>query len=146
MQPKKWYYPLQVDTQKNLHVIMGVRVTLGGDLFMAKKGQIFQSYTEEFKMEAVRAYMEGSSSYMVVAEQLKIRNCSQLKVWVKKWQNGDSFDERKSEINPLKGRPRTTFGSVEEERDYLKAQVDYLKKRYPNLIKEKPSVSGITME
>ncbi len=29
------------------------------------------------------------------------------------------------------GRPRTTFRSVEEERDYLKAQVEYLKKRYP---------------
>ncbi len=25
------------------------------------------------------------------------------------------------------------FKSVEEERDYLKAQVEYLKKRYPNL-------------
>lgn len=26
------------------------------------------------------------------------------------------------------------FTSAEEERDYLKAQVDYLKKRYPNLV------------
>ena len=43
----------------------------------------------------------------------------------------------KARLNPLKGRPRTVFGSVEEERDYLKAQVDYLKKRYPNLVKEK---------
>jgi transposase len=58
-------------------------------------------------------------------------------VWVKKWQNGKPFDERKgNEPNPLKGRPRTVFGSVEEERDDLKAQVDYLKKRYPNLVKE----------
>jgi len=125
---------------------MEVRVTLGGDFFMAKKGQVFQSYTDEFKLQAVRTYLEGYSSYKVVAEQLKIRNCSQLKVWVKKWQNGDSFDERKSEMNPLKGRPRTTFSSIEEERDYLKAQVDYLKKRYPNLIKEKPSVNGLTMK
>ena len=62
--------------------------------------------------------------------------------WVKKWQNGESFDERKGNgPNPLKGRTRTSFGSVEEERDYLKVQVDYLKKRYPNLVKEKPSVS-----
>lgn len=37
----------------------------------------------------------------------------------------------------MKGRPRTAFSSVEEERDYLKAQVDYLKKRYLNLVKEK---------
>lgn len=106
---------------------------------MAKKGQTFQTYTEEFKLKAVRAYLEGSSSYKVVAQREGIRNCSQLKVWVKKWQNGESFDVRKSELHPLKGRPRprTSFHSVEEERDYLKAQVDYLKKRYPNLVKEK---------
>ncbi|MEQ7053758.1 hypothetical protein ABN764_24280 [Paenibacillaceae sp. P-4] len=62
--------------------------------------------------------------------------------WVKKWQNGESFDERKGNgPNPLKGRTRTSFGSVEEERDYLKVQVDYFKKRYPNPVKEKPSVS-----
>ncbi|WP_339208066.1 transposase [Paenibacillus sp. FSL K6-3182] len=98
---------------------------------MAKKGQIFQTYIEEFKLKAVRAYLESSSRYKVVAKQEGIRHCSQLKECVKKWQNGDSFDERKSEMNPLKGRPRTLFSSVEEERDYLKAQMDYLKKRYP---------------
>jgi len=104
---------------------------------MAKKGQTFQTYTEEFKIKAVRSYLEGSSSYKVVAEREGIRNCSQLKVWVKKWQNGESFDARKSVSNPLKGRPRTSFHSVEEERDYLKVQVDYLKKRYPNLVRER---------
>ncbi|MNC50925.1 Transposase [compost metagenome] len=103
---------------------------------MAKKGQTFNTYTEEFKLKAVKAYLEGSASYKVVAKQEGIRNCSQLKVWVKKWQNGESFDERKGVENPLKGGPRTSFRSVEEERDYLKAQVDYLKKRYPNLVKE----------
>jgi len=67
-------------------------------------------------------------------------------VWVKKWQNGISFDERKNETNPLKGRPRKDFVSVEEERDYLKAQVDYLKKRYPNLIKGEYSTTVTTMK
>lgn len=33
--------------------------------------------------------------------------------------------------NPLVGRPQTKFNSMEEERDYLKAQVKYLKKQYP---------------
>ncbi|MFD0698743.1 IS3 family transposase [Paenibacillus sp. GCM10027628] len=125
---------------------------------MAKKGQVFQSYTEEFKLEAVKAYVEGSSSYKVMAEQLEIRNCSQLKVWVKKWQNGDKFDERKGLTNPLKGRPRETFACIEEERDYLKAQVEYLKKRlsksgkgghveqqdHYQLIEELRSVHGVT--
>ncbi|MCY8290624.1 hypothetical protein MOB98_20555, partial [Bacillus sp. N13C7] len=35
--------------------------------------------------------------------------------------------ETKSE-NPFIGRPKKTFKSVEEERDYLKAHVEYLKK------------------
>ena len=34
--------------------------------------------------------------------------------------------------NPLKGK-RIHFKDVEEERDYYKAQVEYLKKQYPNL-------------
>ncbi|SDX49220.1 hypothetical protein SAMN05444487_12012 [Marininema mesophilum] len=31
---------------------------------------------------------------------------------------------------------RKHFDSLEEENAYLKAQVDFLKKRYPNLLKE----------
>ncbi|MBM7568760.1 transposase-like protein [Paenibacillus sacheonensis] len=47
---------------------------------MAKEGQTFQSYTDEFKLKAVKAYVEGSASYKVISEQEGIRNCSQLKV------------------------------------------------------------------
>ncbi|WP_248737889.1 IS3 family transposase, partial [Neobacillus rhizosphaerae] len=96
---------------------------------MAKKGQQFQRYTNEFKLNAVMKYVTGSKSYKVLADELGILNCTQLKVWVKKWKKGEKFDERSGVSNPLKGRPRTNFKSVEEERDYLKAQVDYLKKQ-----------------
>jgi transposase-like protein len=114
---------------------------------MAKKGQTFNQYTEEFKLAAVQEYMKGSSSYKTVAEKLDIRNCTQLKVWVKKWQKGEVFDVRSEKTTtPLTGRPRTIFSTVEEERDYLKAQVDYLKKRYPNLVKEKLPAGKTTME
>ncbi|WP_229522530.1 hypothetical protein [Paenibacillus monticola] len=66
-------------------------------------------------------------------------------MWVKKWQNGEPFDERKgNEPNPLKGRSLTVFDSVEEERDYLKAQGDYLKKRYPNLVRDRDHENDIT--
>ncbi|GGF99003.1 hypothetical protein GCM10010912_49720 [Paenibacillus albidus] len=53
------------------------------------KGQVFLSYTEEFKMKAIQLYLTGSESYKVVAERLGIRNCTQLKVWVGKYQNGE---------------------------------------------------------
>ncbi|MBP1153523.1 MULTISPECIES: hypothetical protein [unclassified Paenibacillus] len=45
---------------------------------MAKKGQIFQTYTEEFKLAAV-TYMEGSSSYKAVADLMKIRKLFTVK-------------------------------------------------------------------
>jgi transposase len=114
---------------------------LGGDFFMVKKGQTFQRYTEEFKKEAVQRYEKGEESYRVIAADLGLRSPTQLKQWVKKDKKGEAFDLRgkgkgSKEKNPLKGRQRTHFQSVEEERDYLKAQVDYLKKRYPNLHKE----------
>ncbi|WP_038599888.1 transposase, partial [Paenibacillus sp. sgz500992] len=51
---------------------------------MARKGQVFQQYTEDFKMAAVREYLKGSASYNVVTEMLGIRNSTQLKVWVRK--------------------------------------------------------------
>ena len=125
---------------------MGVTLLLGGDFSMAKKGQKFQSYTNEFKLNAVMKYVNGSKSYKVIADELGILNCSQLKVWVKKWKNGEQFDERNRVTNPFKGRPRTNFKSVEEERDYLKAQVDYLKKQYPNLVKEEISPNKANMK
>ena len=125
--------------------IFGYYTTTGGDFLMAKKGQLFQSYTDEFKLNAVMKYINGSKSYKVMADELGILSCTQLKVWVKKWKNGEQFDQRGGVSNPLKGRPRTNFNSVEEERDYLKAQVNYLKKQYPNLVKEEisPNKSNI---
>jgi len=125
---------------------VGVTLILGGDFSMAKKGQQFQRYTNEFKLNAVMKYVKGTKSYKVLADELGILNCTQLKVWVKKWKKGEKFDERSGVSNPLKGRPRTNFKSVEEERDYLKAQVDYLKKQYPNLVKEEISPNKSSMK
>jgi transposase-like protein len=108
---------------------------------MAKKGQTFQLYTEDFKKEAVQRYEKGEESYRVIAADLGLRSSTQLKQWVRKYKKGEAFDLRgkgqgSKGKNPFKGPQRTRFQSIEEERDYLKAQVDYLKKRYPNLHKE----------
>lgn len=97
-----------------------------------EKGQAFQSYTEESKVKAIQTCLTGVEGCKVVAERLGITNCTLLKVWVKKYRNGKPFDTCKSVTNPMKGRLRTTFARIEEERDYLKAQVDYLKSGIPN--------------
>lgn len=100
---------------------------------MAKKGQTFQSYTEEFKLQAIQLYEGGDMSYKNVADALGIPSSTQVKAWVKKHRNGESLTSQRGKDNPFIGRPHTHFESVEEERDYLKAQVEYLKKQYPNL-------------
>ena len=66
-----------------------------------------------------------------------MRSPTQLKTWVKNFEEGKQLTDQRGKHTsvgtPFKGRPKTKFNSVEEERDYYKAQVDYLKKQYPNL-------------
>lgn len=50
------------------------------------------------------------------------RMANQLKVWVKKVRNAEPLDWRKGSSSPMKGRTRTSFSSIKEERDYLIAQ------------------------
>lgn len=68
-------------------------------------------------------------AYREVAKRLGIRNKSQVEVWVKRHREGQPF---KSEVL-RKGRPKNKFASMEEEMAYLRAEIEYLKKRYPNL-------------
>ncbi len=103
---------------------------------MAKKGSKFQSYTEEFKRFAIESYINGDGSYQTLSKELGLRSPTQLKTWVRKFEEGTQLSDQRGKCsteNPLKGRQKTTFKNVEEERDYYKAQVDYLKKQYPNL-------------
>jgi putative transposase len=104
---------------------------------MVRKGQTFNNYTEKFKREAVMMYEKGYGSYNSISKELGLKSSTQLKNWVKKYRSGESLTDqrgKKSMINhPFHGRPKTKFKSVEDERDYYKAQTEYLKKRYPKL-------------
>jgi len=104
---------------------------------MAKKGQTFKRYSEEFKLKAVNMYLLGGMSYQAIAKELGIPSNTQVKQWVRKKNSGEGLGDQRgknqSDDSPFIGRPRTKFVTVEEERDYLKAQVEYLKKRNPNL-------------
>lgn len=94
---------------------------------MARKGQSFQKYTEELKREAVRLRLEERKSWREIREQLGVKSDAQIIEWVKRAQQGESFDDQCGVWN------RKNFNSLEEENAYLKAQVEYLKKRNPNL-------------
>lgn len=100
------------------------------------------TYSNELKLEIVQAYLTGKESMQQIADRYEIRNVSQVKAWVKKYKEVGSIEAfnrlsatgsgAKGVRNPLKGK-RPHFKNVEEERDYYKAQVEYLKKQYPNL-------------
>ncbi len=93
----------------------------------AKKGQTFNRYSEETKKEAVRLRMEEGWAYSRIMEKFGIKSESQIITWVRKSQNGESFED-------YRGRwTKKHFSGAEEENVYLKAQVEYLKKLNPNL-------------
>lgn len=96
------------------------------------KQAVDNSYPGELKMQAVKLVTEANMSYREVARQLGIRNKTQIEVWVKRYREGQPFEQEAFR----KGRPKTKFTSVEEEVAYLRAEIEYLKKQYPNLHKE----------
>jgi transposase-like protein len=115
---------------------MDVTLLLGGDFIMVKKGDKFQTYSDELKIQVVKSYLNGEGSQTAIAKKYKLKSRTQLMNWVRRYQEtGDISDLRGNNgfKNLLKGRPRTKFDSVEEELEYYKAQVAYLKKQYPNL-------------
>ncbi len=59
--------------------------------------------------------------------KLGIKSDAQIVNWVRKYRNGESFEDYRGRWN------KKHFSSVEEEKAYLKAQVEYLKKLNPNL-------------
>jgi hypothetical protein len=74
--------------------------------------------------------VEEGWSYRQLREQFGIKSDAQITEWVKKTKNNLSFEDRRGR-NGIGNRKN--FSSLEEENAYLKAQVEYLKKRNPNL-------------
>jgi transposase len=118
-----------VDNVKKTSGKMDLDVVTGGDFFMGKTGRNNQSYSQELKLPAVKLVTEENMAYREVARRLGIRNKSQVEVWVKRHREGQPFEQTAFR----QGRPKTKFASMEEEMAYLRAEIEYLKKRYPNL-------------
>ncbi len=89
------------------------------------------SYSSEFKKEAVQRYLTDNQSYQSLSEELGIRDKKQLRNWVTKVKRGESLEDmRGKHVGGRKGRSRTKFASLEEELAHVKAERDYLKKLY----------------
>lgn len=89
-------------------------------------------YSKELKLSVVKRYLEGSGGYDTVAKELGIKNASQVYSWVKQYkilgEVAFDFETRGRFKGVRKGRPKTKFGSIEEEIEYLRMENEYLKK------------------
>ncbi|ANS52213.1 transposase [Bacillus thuringiensis] len=62
---------------------------------MDKKGDKFQTYSDELKIQVVKSYLNGEGSQSVIAKKYKLRSRTQVMNWVRKYQEtGDISDLR----------------------------------------------------
>ena len=97
---------------------------------MAKKGDKFASYTKEFKLKAVKMYLDEGRSMEFIIKELGIKDRSYLRRWLKNYrESGESGleDGRGKSKTPSRGRPRIDPHSPEEELLRLRAENDWLK-------------------
>ena len=55
-----------------------------------------RSYTPETKAQAVRAYLSGEGSLQMIASKYKLRSTTQLGRWIQMYNEGRSFDQKRS--------------------------------------------------
>ncbi|WMT28664.1 transposase [Bacillus aerius] len=55
-------------------------------------GRKNNTYSNELKLEIVQTYLAGEESMQKIADKYKIRNVSQVKAWVKKFQEVESIE------------------------------------------------------
>ena len=67
-----------------------------------------QSYSEELKLKAVRAYLGGEGSYIALSARFGLRSTSQLRNWVKVYNSGKGFKHKMSGGSRMTKSRRTT--------------------------------------
>ena len=94
--------------------------------------RINNKYTKEFKLKAIKMYLDEGLSYNQVALKLNIKSKTQVMNWVKQFQEKGAtifdIETRGKATGGKKGRPKTKFNSLEEEVEYLRMEVEFLKK------------------
>ena len=63
-------------------MIIAITFLLGGDFLMNRTNQ---TYTTEFKLEVVQAYLNGEGGYKAIAQKYGIRSKTQVENWVKRY-------------------------------------------------------------
>lgn len=99
---------------------------------MAKQGQQYKKYSIEFKLQAVKMYLENGMGWDMVTKKLDLPSNRHIRRWVKAYRESGVLgleDQRgkKSGSRPKK-KPSQKPMTLEEEVEYLRAQNELLKK------------------
>ncbi|WP_370835726.1 transposase [Clostridium tertium] len=93
--------------------------------------RINNNYTKEFKLKAIKMYLDESLSYYQVASNLNIKSKTQVMNWIKQLQtNGESSFDIETHGRATRGKNgklKIKFNSLEEEVEYLRMEVELLK-------------------
>lgn len=97
---------------------------------MEKTGRKRKTYSQDFKMAAVRMYLEQGMGYKTVARELEI-NASMVRNWIKNYKSlgPKGLEERRGKTKtPFTGRPRIKQLPLEQEVERLRTENEFLKK------------------
>jgi transposase len=98
---------------------------------MPKKGQQYKKYSIEFKLKAVKMYLEDGMGWDMVTKKLNLPTNRHIRRWVKAYRESGVLgleDQRGKSVYGTKKKPSKKPMSLEEEVEYLRAQNDLLKK------------------
>ena len=71
------------------------RYTEQGELAFLDTGQN-HTYSSDLKLKAINSYLNGEGSYKKLAAKYGLRSSSQLKRWIKMYNNGEDFSHKMS--------------------------------------------------
>lgn len=73
---------------------------------MAKKGQKFMSYDDNFREKVVQEYLNSNLGYKRIAENYSIESWKTVETWVRKYRNIGTTDNQKTKNNEIDYKKR----------------------------------------
>lgn len=115
----------------------------GADVFTNEDGP--KTYSREYKLAAIKRYIEGNESIRSIAVDLGLTDYSVLRDWIQKYKAGgeDAIQTSHSRKNYLMHEDRqnaVASRELKERLNHLEAENEYLKKLYSLILeRSRPS-------
>lgn len=109
----RWNAPHLVDIEKRTYV----KILNGGVFFMAKKGQKFMEYDNDFREKVVLDYLNSNLGYKKIAEKYFIESWKTVETWVRKYKSIGTTDNQK--VWNIKKIPSLPQGRTREKVKFI---------------------------